>query len=268
MIASSLRNVFAPTKFWGGVILLLAVFLLSACGSIEQDVTILKNEKWRAETRLILDEQTLVMVDLADVEQKLDEAQAQAVALGADFQWKKQVNDDGGVTYLMNMSGTGYDLLNQIVFDGAATIQQVDADGVTELSFFPSFDVSDYALTLHVGDVLETNGTISSKGEVSWNGRGQQVYVVFKPKSMDTRLIWGIAAALLALILIGGGILFLRSRASSHAATRTPYPPRPSFPASSARPGNVFGATNYCHRCGGKLNPKGKYCPHCGAPIS
>ncbi len=268
MISSNTPKPFAKTLFWKGFLILFLALLVSACGAVEQEVTILKNEKWRAETRLILDEQTLVMVNLADVEQRLEEAQAQAVALGADFQWKKQVNDDGSVTYLMNMSGTGYDLLNQIVFDGAATIQQVDEDGATELAFFPSFDVSDYALTLHVGEVLETNGTISNKGDVSWNGRGQQVYVVFKPKSMDTRLIFGIVAALLALLLIGGGILFLRFRSPSRATMRTPYPPRPSFPASSAKPGNVFGATNYCHRCGGKLNPKGKYCPHCGAPMT
>jgi len=245
-----------------GVLLLVLALILSACGVVEQEVTLAKDEKWSAETRLTLDQQTLALINPADIEQKLEAAKADMSSIDVSYKWKKHTNDDGSLTYTINTSGTGYNVLNTAVFDGGASIQTIDEDGTTEFSYTAIGDFSDYALVLHVGEVIETNGVVSDKGEVSWRGMGTQMYARIKPKSgMDIK--W--------LLLVGGGIVlialaayfaFFRSRTTSnnrYASYAT------SYHSASGRKLKIDSGA-YCQRCGGKLNPNGTFCPHCGAP--
>ena len=249
------------TKFVFLPIFVILVLLISGCGTVEQDVTIAKNEKWRAETQVTIDKQSLAFVNPTDIEQSLNASGADADAAGVKYKWKKQVNDDGSVTYILNTSGSGYESLNDFVFDGGASFSMLDENGLTEFTFFPTGDFSDYKLVLHVGEVQESNGTVSGKGDVSWHGMGQQIYAVFKPKSgLNMMLVLGgvIVVSLAAIVIF----FFFRSRSSMHS----------SLSYSSLSPSTLssagYAATNYCYRCGGKLNPNGKFCPHCGAPVS
>ena len=249
-------------------LVILAVFvvffslLLSACGVVEQDVTLAKNEKWNAETRVTIPQETLTFTSPADIEDILDQAKAKAEAANLSYKRKKKVNDDGSLTYIINTSGEGYNLLNDALFDSEATIRVTDEDGTTEFSYIPYGDFNDYALTLHVGEVLETNGVVSGKGEVSWHGLGQQMYAVFKPKSgLDIK--WLLVGAGILIMLIGAAVLLPKLRGSSRS--RPPAPYASSF-SSSAAGGAGKPRLNYCHRCGGKLDPNGVFCPHCGAP--
>ena len=148
------------------------------------------------------------------------------------------------------------------IFDGDANIITIDEDGTTEFNYTMFGDFSDYSLVLHVGEVLETNGTVTKKGEVSWHGLGMQMYAIVKPKS-------GIA---IKWVLVGGGVLlvalaafFVLSRSRTYSTSkRSPYAP---FHLSSSSAGMSGTASlNYCHSCGGKLDPNGAFCPHCGAP--
>ena len=91
------------------LVAMLVIFslLVGACGAVEQDVTLIKNEKWKAETRLILNKQTIALANPADIEQRLDAAQAQADAAEVSYKWNKKINDDGGVTYIIGHPGRG-----------------------------------------------------------------------------------------------------------------------------------------------------------------
>ena len=254
--------IFVYKKLLLAVMLVIFSLLVGACGAVEQDVTLIKNEKWKAETRLILNKQTIALANPSDIEQRLDAAQAQADAAEVSYKWNKKINDDGGVTYIIRTSGTGYDLLNNVVFDGGAIINTLDEDGTTEFSLSSIGDFSDYKLVLHVGEVLETNGVVSGKGDVSWHGMGLQMHAVIKPKS-GFNVIWLLVGAGLILLVIMVVYFFIRTRSPSRPAVSNS--PTYTAIAKSSQPG--YGATNYCYRCGGKLNPNGEFCPHCGAPI-
>ncbi len=251
----------SPKKFWLLFLFAIMALLISACGTVEQDVTISNNEKWRAETQVTIDKQSLTLVNPADIEQNLTAAQAQADAADVNYKWKKKTNDDGSLTYIIKTSGAGYDRLNDFVFDGGASFQTLDEDGLTQFSFLSVGDFSDYKLDLHVGEVMESNGTVSGKGDVSWHGMGQQMDAVFKPKSGLGGILPLVGGAIVAILLLSGVFFFFRSRSSS--------PSRPSYTYSSSTPSRFassgYAETNYCHQCGGKLNPNGKFCPHCGA---
>lgn len=102
------------------------VLLLTACGSIEQDVTFYSNERWKAETSVGLSSEQIVMAGgPAKIETVLKEEQASAEAAGANYRWKREKGDDGNLYYVVNASGEGYGLLNQLVFDGDASIDSV-----------------------------------------------------------------------------------------------------------------------------------------------
>ena len=244
-----------------GILLLMLALILSACGVVEQEVTLAKDEKWKAETRLTLDQQTLALISPADIEQRLEAAKEDMSSINVSYKWKKHTNDDGSLTYAINTSGTGYDMLNSAVFDGEASIQTIDEDGTAEFNYTAFGDFSDYSLVLHVGEVIETNGVVSDKGKVSWHGMGTQMYAKIKPKS-GMNIMW--------FLLVGGGIVlialavyfaFFRSGATSNR--NASYAPSYRSPSGRALKTNS-GA--YCQRCGGKLNPNGTFCPHCGAP--
>ena len=242
-----------------GIMFFIITILLSACGAVEQDVTLIKNEKWKAETRLTIDKQSLALISPADIEQRLDAAKNELASLDVSYKWKKSVNDDGSLTYIIDTSGTGYSLLNEAIFDGNASINTIDDDGTTEFNYTVFGDFSDYALVLHVGEVLETNGLVTEKGEISWHGMGMQMHAIVKPKS-GTNIKW---------VLLGSGALLVGLVAFfSFSRTRPSSTPRHSPHSSSQFSSSSTGMTslNYCHRCGGKLDPNGVFCPHCGAP--
>ncbi len=225
------------------------VLVLAGCGDIEQDVTFYANEKWKAESRVGLSPEELAMAGgQAEIEASLNEGQATAEAQELDFRWKRQKGDDDRLYYIITMAGEGYDLLNQNAFGDTATIDTITYDGqdAVQFDFASPYDLSHYELTLHAGEVLDTNGSQEGKGEVHWSGAGKRMYAVFEPRSGPNWLL-----LVLGLIMLGAmavaGFFFIRSWQHQRGQK------------------TATASANFCHKCGTKLEGAGRFCPSCGA---
>lgn len=234
-----------------GVLLVVIIFsfLMSACGIIDQDVTVYEDENWKAETRVGLTPEELSMMGESEIVSRLNRQQSTAQAAGTNYQWNRKKGDDNRIYYIVTASGSGYDLLNQLVFDGDATIGTINYDGqeAIQFTYTSSYELAHYGLQLSTGEVLESNGVQSGKGQVSWEGAGRTMQAVFSPKSA---INWPLVIIITVVIIVLGGALILFAqiwrRQQKHQTA--------SF------------TTNFCHRCGGRLDSTGTFCPHCGAP--
>ena len=229
------------------IALLGLVLILSSCGSIEQDITVYRNEKWKAETRIGLKPQELAMIGESEIIDRLERQQRAAQAQGVDFEWNRKNGEDNRVYFVVKASGSGYELLNQIVFDGDASFQPIIIDDreAVRFQYTSSYELARYSLSISTGEVLESTGVQSANGKVSWNSPGQTMQAVLLPKSSsNSLLIVGAALVFFVLIIIAFATAKRRRQEGFAAAI----------------------STNYCHRCGGELPLSGQFCPHCGSP--
>ncbi|GEM_PF-2205459 len=222
---------------------------LVSCGDVRQEVTIERGERWQVEYRAYISPTELMMIgDTSEMERQFDELRG----TDRNFRWSKEAGKDGGLTYVLKSSGTGFDTLASNAFDDHATFSPLSFQGKDAVQFsFNSYsafgDMGYYELVLRTGEVLETNGELLDKGTVRWVGASQMMEAVFRPSAgIDLGLLIGLAAVAL---VIGIGAVLLRS-----------WQRRRSMQPVTA------GAATYCHQCGAKIETAGKFCPSCGAP--
>jgi len=233
--------------------LFISIILLTACGVIEQDVTVYEEEAWKAQMRIGLTRQELSIVGESTLIETLNQQRQFAQEQGVEYEWTRQEGDDGRIYFVATAAGSGYDLLNSMMFDDAATFESVvygDRSAI-QFSYFPGYDISRYRLTLRVGQVLETDGVQTGKGQVTWEGTGRTMYAVFTPKSRSPLPEnWPLIAGIVVGAILLGGVLIVLVRSRKPSRSHQPMLPAPGF----------------CLRCGGQLDPAGRFCPHCGAP--
>ena len=229
-----------------GVVLTIG---LASCGAVRQEVTIGRGERWQVEYRAYISPTELMMIgDTSEMERQFDELRN----TDRNFRWSKEAGKDGGLTYVLKSSGTGFDILASNAFDDHATFSPLSYQGKDAVQFtFNSFaafgDMGYYELVLRTGEVLETNGELLEKGTVRWVGARRVMEAVFRPSvGIDPGLLIGLAAVVL---VIGVAFVLLRSwQRQRHMQTV------------------MAGAATYCHQCGAKIETAGKFCPSCGAP--
>ena len=100
---------------WLTLILALLVTLgLSACGVMEQNVTLHNNGRWKAETAIELTRQELSLNQgLDDIEKGLENQRQQASAQEVKLDWNRRSGENGGVRFVVKVGYT-WQVLSQL----------------------------------------------------------------------------------------------------------------------------------------------------------
>ncbi len=229
-----------------GVVLTIG---LASCGDVRQEVTIGRGERWKVEYRVDISPTELMLIgDTSEMERQFDELRG----TDTNFRWSKEAGKDGGLTYVLESSGTGFDTLASNAFDDNATFTHLDFQGKAAVQFsFNSYsafgEMGYYELVLRTGEVLETNGELLDKGTVRWVGASRMMEAIFRPSAgIDLGLLIGLAAVAL---VIGVAVVLFRSWQRQRQMQTV-----------------MAGAATYCDQCGAKIETAGKFCPSRGVP--
>jgi len=249
------------------IMLLLAAFL-SSCGSYipilstDTELTLGRDQRWSISYVVVLPADVAPL--LAQYQTTLNQMVAEVRLQGVDASWElvSQAQNDPNISYKMNFRGTGYDQLNQVMFEGVPAVTVDPSDGTrVQFQYAPQF--SRFAqgqhnkFTLKCSEVLSTNGVTVDKGRVQWvDPPGEMSAVV--STALDLTWLW------ISLLGVGGmGFIFAglgvsrklpkrQTRASSLAPVYSAALPLPQL--------NV----KYCPQCGGQNSLEAGFCAHCG----
>ena len=242
-------------KRLGRIMMLLVLgAVLAACDTVvdlDQHVTIRQNERWDATMLMSIGAQNLSLIGgEAVVSQEIEKSVAIWRSQGAPVDWPSR-NEGERHIYEPAVSGQGYDLLNQLVFDGHATISSSDVGEETLVSFIlPAFATvnlgGQYSPILEGGRILDTNGR-RAENTVEWADPTSSLSVLqaeLVPKSSPNTLGLGLVALGLVLLIIAGWLALRR-------------------PASPPPPPHLF-----CPHCHELLPIDARFCGHCGKSVS
>lgn len=271
------------------VLLTLLVMCLAACaGTIDQTITFLADEKWQSDATLSFPAEVASLLG-SEVDSELNALQQEITAQGGEMRWER--NDaDGSISYTVEASGTGYDILRRVAFSDM-NVTATEQDGQRQLTFTatPAIDAAAQTLTVIGGEILSSNGTVSGGDTVSWVNPSVMMEAVLTERG-------GVAALPIVPILIGvalvtgggllGWLLLRRRKAVAAGPAWSGYPPptvvsppvsppyAPTMPPPPAAPPPNAGqaaiapgaktATRFCVSCGTELRATAKFCAACG----
>jgi len=240
------QKVTKPFNFW----MMLLAFILSGCGAnIDRSVIFYPNEAWQATIKLTMPIETAALYgSVNELEASIAEEVAGWEAKGAKVSWQAH-HEETALFYSFQIDGTGWALLNDVVFENNAQIFSEEGGGNPQIhfSYFATGDLlsaNSNTITLTGGKIISSNGNEINPGEVQWINPGGRVEAVLTEKS---RL--GFSTLLVVLLLLGGagiGFWFYRQKARKSQFS--------TYPQSSA----------FCVDCGAQLSPRAKFCPKCG----
>ena len=230
-------------KGYGRLALLIPALALALAGCVDFNLTVTleRGEQWTATMDIVFERDAFQAfssedLDLSEMEADLDNAVAEIEEdygdQGVTASWSVlDLEDENEVGYQLTMSGQGYDLLNEIVFDDKAQIttrqegarRVVDfrlapAEGDLRSDFFGELDADllalmdiSYTFTLEGGEIIETNGRIVGESKVVWRNEMGPYEATLTEKSIGPEpwvivLIAVLCLGLLAVIVIAGGI--------------------------------------------------------------
>lgn len=235
------------------VCLILCTFALVGCGAdIDRTVTFYADERWQADMEVTFPIEAVALLGtLEQFDSEISTEVAKWEGQGADVSWKS-LQEETVLIYTFDIKGTGWDLLNEIVFENRAAIDADEANrNQIHFSYFASPDMlsaNQNTLTLNGGKIISSNGNQVKSGQVQWVNPSGRVEAVITAKSgfnFFTILIIGFV-----LIAIVAGFWFYRQKSDQ------PQTPEPPLATTSA----------FCPNCGAQLPPQGKFCPTCGNP--
>ncbi|MBN1177922.1 MAG: hypothetical protein JXD18_01840 [Anaerolineae bacterium] len=198
----------------------VALLILSGCatGDVTEEIEFNRGERWNARLTLFLNASERSLLESSgELAQQLDAAVAEAEATGASFDWRVREADDGSATYEIDVSGQGWDLLNEMVFDDEATIFEDEA-GHIHFEWNPYWTLSSFRsfnLILRGGRIISSNADEQTGSSATWYGPTTTVTAEMTAGGMPTWLptaaIGGGCICLTTLVLAAGtGILILR----------------------------------------------------------
>lgn len=238
--------------------------LLSGCGmAIDREVTFYDDEAWEAEMRIGISNEMLAMYGSPEtIEGEMRTLVEEMEQAGANASWKSR-REDTGYQYDISVEGEGLSLLSDIVFGSSAQIEMVEVDGRQAIYFnaMMTGDIlgaSQNIVTIHGGEILNSNGTPIDSGTVQWINPTGAINATLTPKggfNFGTFLI-----IVLAAVVIGGVGWYFWKQTTQPPADPAPSKPPPAAPPPPASPGKSV----FCVYCGETIDSAAKFCPHCG----
>ncbi len=110
------------------VALVPLVFLLTACVSIQSDITLYRGEEWSAQIRMTV-AQSVISWGGPTLDGEMQSMTAEMRRLGIDWTWRKELKESDTI-YHVSAKGKGWDNLNQatqrLMGYGGATVTRID----------------------------------------------------------------------------------------------------------------------------------------------
>lgn len=197
------------------------IMVASLVPGITDHVIFLGSEQWEAETRWTVGAEDYATIgDEGEVERVIQSFQQpmlnQARSSGVPVQQRKERGSDGSTIYIAAVKGKGLDVLNQIVFQGAAQIQKVSGQDQPYIHFEYSpagRAAASYNLQLKGEKVLANNANQVQQGIATWINVAEAGKVqadIIEPGGISMWVI-GLLAALM-VVAVGGFVLIRRQR--------------------------------------------------------
>lgn len=155
--------------------LLLLLLILSGCygGEVNEEIWLNGNGRWKADLRFTLnaDERELLKSELADA--NWDELVEAAASEDVSLKVSQHEEPDGGISYLMKISGQGLHELNENCFNGEAIIRK-DDDGRIHISWDTGsseyvYILREINLIIHGGEIISSNANTMEDDSASWH---------------------------------------------------------------------------------------------------
>jgi len=207
-------------------LLVILVLLLAGCVHIRQEVTLMPDEEWKADVKITFPASTVEQLGeemMQDQDADFEEQTAEAERRGVHAEMEMRTEGNGDVVYSMKLEGSGYDLLNEFVFDSQATFSDA-GDGKVQVNYdagdmtaFAEMGGS-YTLVFNAGQIHSSNATKTSGGTATWENPAEPIQIELTPGSPPAA--GGFPWLIVILVIIGIvvvavvviGLLYLRGR--------------------------------------------------------
>jgi hypothetical protein len=189
-----------------------ALLLLSGCGgALTEEIWLRSGERWEIQATVSLGQSEYAMFG-SDLEEGFAELEQGAPAKGVSVDWSRREDSDGRVTYTIRMEGQGLDKLNEVAFEGDATISK-DASGHIHLTWLPASmsALGIYTLTIHGGSIISNNADEETSSSATWhNPSGPiELEITERRSPIVPLLAAGMACICVTGLVIAGGALVL-----------------------------------------------------------
>ncbi len=245
-----------------------ALLLLPACVpilSLDMDIYLYANERWKITMELVVDQSVEQMAGLSTFQQQMEAERQKYSGRDINVSWKRSTrNNTAEVAYLLTYTGQGYENANEVLGE---TALQVDTNSPGRRITFQMNSLSMAALiiqnsniSLHGGRVIKSNGIESPKGTVVWTGfNGGMHAVMTESGSPALTVLW------IFLVGFGGGLLFFVWRSQKQ---REENAHQSQAAAQSAMGGQQPNSKSFCMYCGAKLVDGAAFCMKCGKKVT
>lgn len=263
---------------------LFAILLACLCacaGAIDQTITFSQDEAWETQVTLEFPGEIAPLLG-SEVDNQLSTLQQRVETDGGRMEWERSQGDNGRLTYTIDASGRGYDVLRSVSFSDMNVVA-AEQNGRRQLTFTatPLLDAASHTLTVVGGEILSSNGTVTGGDTVTWVDSRQVMQAVLTERQ-------GVSSSLpllpllggLALIILGGllawYLLRRRGRAvpawdpgpAPSAVFSPPPPTAPPPPDMTSHKAAIASSeakgARFCVNCGASLRPGARFCATCG----
>ncbi|GEM_PF-1546208 len=235
----------------------LMAFILTACGTVRNDIAFQQGGRWKFTERVTIPAQ---IVSMYGGQQGLESAlQQQAASQGSEDLIKSakvERGSDGSLTYVVSGEGEGVDVLNQKAFEGSATITR-SPEGQIALSYSPVMGVQSYSLSIKGGQIVHSNADEVKGNTAIWYDlvrSGTAGIVLLEPTGPE-----------IPVGLLGGGAVLLVAAVALILLSRRR--PGPVAVQPSAVPSEAATTAAFCMQCGAGVAPDAAFCTQCGQPV-
>jgi len=193
--------------------MIIGVLLLAGCGTADTEVTLYEGEKWQCVGRLVV---PVEMVEMEGGEEDLDSRvlsileEYREAAPEVEISWDKEYEGQD-VVYCFTLDGTGWELLDQLVFRSAGSI--VKEDGKVHIRYLiPAYEELEElvysSFTLKGGKIISSNADETIGGSAIWhNPMGTTIEAVLVEKAQTNWLV----IVCFALVFAVAGTMIFRS---------------------------------------------------------
>ena len=253
--------------------MLLVLAFLSSCGqmipilSTDTQLSLGQDQKWSIQYVAVLPGEVSIVAQ--QYQATLNQMVGQATARGITASWEllpPKSNNDTNLSYQVNFSGKGYDLLNEYIFQNVPVITPASAKDQVDFAFDPTYSLlakGQYnTFTLKSSKILSANGNRVDDHSVSWVNPATAMTATVST-ARDLTWLWISLLAVGGIGFVTAGFGTLRKSAPRRQVTA------PAVIVSQAPlPAPARIPVKYCPQCGQENPTEAGFCPYCGTKLS